>query len=156
MENGGKVELRKRCRPACQPAIVAGAVVLACSGCSLALSTAGGAETPRIIEVAAAEYSGPSGDALESACRNWHLTDRQVATFFELGEAYEQSPYSAFYQLPCSISGKLEADGKAWNFVIDGGGTATWSHGNETRYFGCSAKACEPLVLMLTDFMDPE
>ncbi|MDN5780466.1 MAG: hypothetical protein L0H23_00345 [Luteimonas sp.] len=116
-------------------------------------------ETPgplRVVDVEAPRHGGAEGSPLESACRNWRLSDRDVARFFELSETYAQSPYSAFYQVPCSISGKIEAEGKAWDFVIDGGGTATWSHGNETRYFGCSAKACEPLVLMPTDLMDPE
>ena len=76
--------------------------------------------------------------------------------FFELSERYAESPYSAFYQVPCSISGKIEVEGKTWNFVIGGGGAASWSRGNEIRYFGCSAQACGPLVLMPTDLMDPE
>lgn len=110
----------------------------------------------RVVDVNGPRYGGDEELPLETVCRNWRLSDHEVATFFLLSEQYEESPYSSFYQVPCSISGALEADGKAWDFVIGGGGTATWSDGNETRYFGCSAQACEPLVLMPTDLMDPE
>lgn len=154
---GRRSELsREWCRFAYRSALVAGAFVLAGTACSHASRTVDGAKGPRIVAVAGAEYSGPSGDALETACRNWRLSDRDVARFFELSERYEESPYSAFYQVPCSISGRIEAEGEAWEFVIDGGGTAIWSHENETRYFGCSAQACESLVLMPTDLMNPE
>lgn len=79
-----------------------------------------------------------------------------MGNFFRLSERYDESPYSQFYQLPCSISGELQAEGKTWQFTINGGATATWNHQGVTRYWGCSAKACEALVLMPTDMMNPE
>lgn len=141
-------------RAATRMATVA-AFALATAACGHARPAVDIAQSSRIIEVSRSEYSGPPGDALEVACGAWRLSDRQVATFFKLSRRYEESPYAAFYQVPCSISGKIEAEGKAWDFVIGGGGTATWSHDSETRYFGCGVRACESLVLMPTDFMGP-
>jgi len=110
----------------------------------------------RIVDAGLSRYDGAAGDPLETACRRWRLSAQQVAEFFRLSREYEEPPYSAFYQLPCSISGKLRSEGTTWHFVIGGGGTATWSKGGQTRYFGCSADACEPLVLLPADGMDPK
>lgn len=130
-------------------------IILAGVSCGHARPAGESLQSQEIIEVADAEYVGPPGDPLEAACRDWRLSARQVATFFQLGQRYEQRPYAAFYQVPCSISGKLRAEGKTWDFVIGGGGTAIWTHGEEERHFGCSADACEPLVLLPTDLMGP-
>jgi len=93
--------------------------------------------------------------ALAEACANWQLTKEQVQHFFQLSKAYKESPYSEFYQLPCSIEGVVEADGRTWEFTINAGATAVWWNGEEVRYFGCSAPACEPLVLLMPDGMNP-
>lgn len=77
-------------------------------------------------------------------------------TFFELSEPYKEIPYGSFYQVPCSISGKLKAEEKVWDFVVEGGATATWNIGKETRHWGCTAKACAPLVLAPYDGMNPD
>lgn len=113
-------------------------------------SRADGAEV-RITDIATANYNGAAGDALQDVCQAWHLVER----FFQLSEPYPSNPYSAFYQLPCSVSGKLQAEGKTWTFQINGGATATWRAEDETRYWGCSVEECEPLVLMSTDSMNP-
>ena len=135
------------------------ALTLAGASCGHAQST-GGAQpvpsSPEVIEVADAEYTGEAGDPLEAACRDWRLSKGQVAEFFRLSQRYEQSPYTGFYQLPCSISGRLRSEGAIWDFTIGGGATAIWSNGGQTRYFGCSADACEPLVLLPADGMDPQ
>ncbi|MGH8074049.1 MAG: hypothetical protein ACREO4_08250 [Lysobacter sp.] len=86
----------------------------------------------------------------------WHLGQSQAERFFEISERYEESPYNAFYQVPCSISGELEAEGRSWTFQINGGATAAWTSGDEVRYWGCSDNECEALVLLPTDLMDPE
>lgn len=101
-------------------------------------------------------YSGAPNDPLQAACRRWTLTPLQVERFFAISQRYSDSPYGSFYQLPCSISGKILAEQRAWEFDINGGGTATWVSGNEVRYWGCSAKECEPLILLLTDGMSGE
>lgn len=108
------------------------------------------------MSVAAPHYAGGKDAALQDACSAWHLSATQVERFFQLSESYPSSPYSSFYQVPCSISGELRAEAKTWEFTINGGATATWRTEGETRYWGCSAKACEPLVVLPTDFMDPE
>lgn len=113
-------------------------------------------QSPEVIEVADAEYAASAGDPLEAACGEWQLSGQQVVEFFQLSRQYRQSPYSELYQQPCSISGKLRSEGATGDFVIGGGGTATWSHGGQTRHFGCSAEACAPLVLLHTGLMDPE
>lgn len=99
--------------------------------------------------------SGNKDEALAEACANWRLTKEQVHQFFQISKAYKESPYSEFYQLPCSIDGVVEAEGKTWEFTINAGATAVWRKGEEIRYFGCSVPACASLVLMMPDGMDP-
>lgn len=110
----------------------------------------------RVTRVDASRYEGNRGGTLEEACTNWRLSPVQVARFFRLSQHYQEDPYNAFYQLPCSISGELEAEGKVWRFQINGGATATWTSGEDERHWGCSAKACESLVLLPTDGMNPD
>lgn len=94
-------------------------------------------------------------EALVAECAKWKLTKEQVQRFFQISTSYEENPYSEFYQLPCSIEGVVEAEGKTWEFTINAGATAVLKSGKEVRYFGCSAPACEPLVLMMPDGMEP-
>lgn len=110
----------------------------------------------KVTQVGSARYEGTAGSDEEKACRDWRLTAQEVENFFRLSERYDENPYSQFYQIPCSISGKLNAGEKSWDFVIGGGATATWTDGKETRYWGCAAKACAPLVLMPYDGMNPD
>lgn len=110
----------------------------------------------RVTRVAAAKYEGVVGGSEQAACDGWRLGARQVERFFRLSEHYEESPYSAFYQVPCSISGELQAEGRSWIFQINGGATATWTNGDEVRYWGCSDERCADLVLLATDLMDPD
>lgn len=91
---------------------------------------------------------------LESECSRWSLTPRQVQELFVLSDSYQTSPYSGFYQLPCSISGEAAIEGRVWQFVINGGGIVTLSSGDEVRYLGCRDKRCEPYILLLTDDME--
>ncbi|MDH5823553.1 hypothetical protein QFW77_11205 [Luteimonas sp. RD2P54] len=101
-------------------------------------------------------YHGEPGHPLEEACRTWKLSSSQVQAFFHSADAYEDRPYQRFYQMGCSISGHLQAEGRNWRFAINGGGVATWQEGGTTRHFGCSAKKCESLLLLPTDGMGPE
>jgi hypothetical protein len=98
---------------------------------------------------------GSTDEALVAECAKWKLTRDQVQRFFQISTSYKDSPYSEFYQLPCSIDGVVEAEGQTWEFTINAGATAVWKRGKEVRYFGCSAPACEPLVLMMPDGMEP-
>lgn len=86
----------------------------------------------------------------------WHLAPSQAERFFKISERYEESPYEAFYQVPCSISGELQVERSSWDFQINGGATAIWTSGDETRYWGCSDEQCADLVLLPTDLMDPD
>ncbi|MNM29872.1 hypothetical protein D3C81_404200 [compost metagenome] len=106
------------------------------------------------IRVSAATYAGKTGDMLESQCSAWSLTPGQVQELFALSESYQESPYSQFYQLPCSISGEATLEGRLWHFVINGGGIVTLSNGGEAKYLGCRDKRCEPYILLLTDDME--
>jgi len=111
---------------------------------------------PHVIEVGQTSCSGSAGDAGQSTCRTWHLGEPEAERFFRLSKRYEHNPYSAFYQTDCSIAGKLQVEGRLWKFQIDGGGTASWTDGPEIRYWGCSDRQCEPLMLIATDRMDLE
>ena|GEM_PF-4274530 len=51
-----------------------------------------------------------SDPALQMACQYWNLSAEQVKQFFLLSDKMDTNPYQAFYQLPCSINGKLKAD----------------------------------------------
>lgn len=111
------------------------------------------AHTVGVIKVGAAQYSGGLEDPLHEACRKWTLTPAQVERFFAISKTYSETPYSEFYQLPCAISGELSVEGRTWAFEINGGGTATWTGDGEVRHWGCSAEACETLLLLPTDGM---
>lgn len=128
--------------------------LLSCEASTRAANTTSETDV-RVTYVSSASYKGSFGDALESACANWRLSAQQVERFFQLSERYDEPQYRSFYQIPCSISGKLDAEGKSWDFVIGGGATATWTDGKEIRHWGCAAKACLPLALMPYDGMNP-
>lgn len=130
------------------------AVLTACTS----PTKSGGEDSQRVsaLQVADPVYSGSSDAPLQSACSQWRLSPEQVEQFFNLSSPYPGSPYSSFYQVPCSISGSLEAEGRVWTFEINGGATATWHAGEEVRYWGCSAEACDDLVLLPTDLMQPD
>lgn len=105
------------------------------------------------------EYSSvPKGSdsAMYEACQQWQLTKEQVKRFFQLAESYPEHPYSGYYQIPCKITGTLQEQGQIWQFTIQGGATGTWQKGNTIKYFGCNQAACEPLVIMPTDGMNPD
>lgn len=137
-------------------AIAAASVLLSSCDTSTRVANTTSEAAVRVTQVSPASYQGSSGDVLESACGKWRLSAQQVERFFQLSERSDESSYDAFYQIPCSISGKLDADGKSWNFVIGGGATATWTNENEIRHWGCAEKACGPLVLMPYDGMNPD
>ena len=109
-----------------------------------------------VAKVGPPRYGGAFGDSLQAACDAWQLSAWQVERFFRLSERYASTPYSDFYQVPCSISGELQTDGRIWTFEINGGGAATLRAGGRTRYWGCRAEECGTLVLLEPDLMDPD
>jgi len=128
--------------------------VMVMTGCLSASPRPSSDPSVRVVEVHAPIHLGVDG-AEGSACAAWQLDATQVEQFFRLSEEFEESPYAMFYQLPCKITGRLISEGQSWDFSIDGGGTAVWTDHGRTRHWGCSAKACEPLVLLRTDMMSP-
>lgn len=136
---------------------VSGPVLLSMSFAAMCTAVPAGADPSMMVKhVSDAQYEGPPGDALESACRQWRLSPQQVESFFRHSDEYADLPYAGFYQIPCSISGVLVSGGVEWDFTIGGGATAAWRHGEDVRHWGCSATACAALVLMPTDSMNPE
>jgi hypothetical protein len=134
-------------------------LVFAMVACSPACRLSGNEANPpfevKKIGPSRFEASQSSGrdEALIEACAKWRLTKEQAQRFFRLSKPFEENPYNEFNQLPCSIEGVVEAEGEIWEFIINAAATAFWQHGEEVRYFGCSAPACEPLVLMMPDQM---
>lgn len=108
-----------------------------------------------MLSVGASVYVPDAGrapdPALEAACKTWKLDRDGVARFFNASREYPDGARDAFYALPCTISGQLQAEGKTWSYVINAAATATWTNGTVVRTFGCSASACTPLVLMMPD-----
>lgn len=144
----------QRLRPAVAAALLIPTLLaVACTG---RLTDPSAAHSPDILEVAAPEYHGAAGHPLEAACRDWQLSPSQVQAFFRLADTYQDSPYNRFYQVGCSISGHLQAEGRHWHFAINGGGIATWEDGDTVRHFGCRARECAALLLLPTDEMEPD
>lgn len=84
------------------------------------------------------------------SCRNWKLTDAQVAQFFQKAEPIAGETFHAFYYvLPCDYAGKVTLAGQTYEFVINGGAYGnliTTSKPAVARTFGCRY-ACEEMVL---------
>ncbi|TBV72286.1 hypothetical protein EYC45_15950 [Pseudoxanthomonas winnipegensis] len=120
-----------------------------------AAPAAAGSDNVQVLSVGTSVYVPDAGRAadpgLEAACKAWKLDREGVARFFGASREYPDGTGDAFYALPCTISGQLQADGKTWSYAINAAATATWTRGNVVRTFGCSASACTPLVLMMPD-----
>lgn len=154
----------RRFAPPARPPLLA---MLLLAMLSIAVSTActhapptvthGDERAPSVLRVDPARLDDPQGrePALREACAAWRLDQRQVAAFFAAGREYPDGTHDAFYWLPCSIKGRLRAQGREWDFEINAAATATWTDGDEVRRWGCTAKACEPLVLLMPDEHGP-
>lgn len=140
-------------RPAAALLLGAVAMLTACAGTPATQPAPG---TMRVLDVERPRYHGAVGDPLEKACDAWALSPSQVETFFALAMAYPDRPYTQFYQVGCSLSGRVHRDGREWRFAINGGGTATLQAGDTLRHFGCSAPGCEALLLLPSDGMEPD
>lgn len=106
-----------------------------------------------VLHVASSEYRPPpsaSPDGGEAAaCRAWSLDATQAQAFFRLSRPLAEGELHDFDWLPCSIRGRLQADGREWAFEINAAGTSTWRNGDDTRLLGCDAAACEPYVVLM-------
>lgn len=117
-----------------------------------------------VTRVGTARYEPPTDgrredDSLRQACTDWKLDQAQVARFFALSREYteQEAPqrYAQFYDLPCTIEGQLQAEGRDWVFRINAAATATWKSNDKTRSWGCSVNDCTSLVLMMPDDQAP-
>ncbi|GAB3380124.1 hypothetical protein [Lysobacter fragariae] len=102
-----------------------------------------------------ASQPGAGDEQLPKACSAWRLSKAQVERFFASSSEYPQAKPHEFYDLPCTISGTLTAEGRRWDFTINAAATAVWRSGSDERYWGCRAKACESMVLLMPDDLDP-
>lgn len=76
------------------------------------------------------------------------LDKRQAEQLFALSHELAEGELHDFDWLPCSITGRVETDGRTWDFKINAAGTSLWHSGNQSRMLGCKHAACEPLVIM--------
>lgn len=110
-----------------------------------------------VTRIDAARFDDPQGrePALREACAAWRLDARQVAAFFAASREYPDGLGDGFYWLPCTIKGRLRAQEREWDFEINAAATATWTDGDTVRRWGCTDKACTPLVLLMPDGNGP-
>lgn len=101
------------------------------------------------------DHPESGGNGFPDACKSWQLSPEQVAQFFAAATEYTELPHRSFEQLPCEIAGTLSSEEKSWHYRINAAGTASWTGDGTTRYFGCSAPACQPLVLLMPDNGEP-
>ena len=100
--------------------------------------------------------SSSDAERFPRLCEGWALTPEQVETFFALSSEMDSRAYHHEYDTaPCMIEGGLVDDGRQWAFHINGAAKDYWSDGSDTRYFGCTAAACDALVLVPHIGMDP-
>ncbi|WP_460758955.1 hypothetical protein [Lysobacter fragariae] len=92
---------------------------------------------------------------MPKACSAWRFSKAQVERFFASSREEPEGKAHEFYDLPCTISGTLTAEGRRWDFTINAASTALWRNGGDERYWGCRAKACESMVLLMPDDLDP-
>lgn len=102
-----------------------------------------------------AQSPAPEQASLVRACKAWRLSAADATRFFTLAREYPDGLGDGYYWLPCSIKGRLLADGRAWDFEINAAATATWRDGETTRRWGCSDRACAPMALLMPDGNDP-
>jgi len=134
--------------------------LLACSTAPHATTDAMRPGTLRITEIQPARMqdsndSASERESLARACKAWRLSKADAARFFALAQEYPDGLGDAYYWLPCSIKGRLIADGRAWDFEINAAATATWHDGETYRRWGCSAAACAPMALLMPDGNGP-
>jgi hypothetical protein len=75
------------------------------------------------------------------------MSKQQAETFFSLSKTIADVEVHEYDMLPCTITGRLSAAGREWDFEINAGATSIWKNQQELRRFGCSDAACDALVL---------
>lgn len=106
-----------------------------------------------MLEIAPARYIPREGAQRsvteESACSAWSLDRRQAESFLAMSEPLSEGRLHDFHWLPCSIAGRVRAEGREWTFEINGAGTSVWRSGDDSRLLGCASSACEPFVILM-------
>src|SRR5690606_17215425 len=122
-------------------------------GCQQQVRPASAASDFSVLEIAKPVYSpapGARASADEQAmCSAWSLDAGQAESFFRLSNPLGEGELHDYDWLPCSISGRVRAQGTVWDFEINAAGTSTWRNGDEARQLGCSQAACEPFVILM-------
>jgi len=137
----------------CAGAALALALATFAAACATAPPAAPAGTAVEVLRIESAAFDDPAGRdaALRPACMAWRLDQRQAAAFFAASHELAEGEYHDFYWLPCTIGGRLRAEGREWSFSINAAGTAVWRDGDTVRQWGCSAPACEPLVLLMPE-----
>lgn len=108
------------------------------------------------VSAAAVDHSAGDATRFPDACDHWSLTETQVEAFFALSSEVDSRIYHHDYETSrCMITGELIDNDRRWTFRINGAAKGYRSDGSTTRYFGCTASECEPLVLIPHIGMNP-
>lgn len=122
-------------------------------GCHPQVRPASSASDFTVLEIAKPVYlpaQGKRASADEQAmCSAWSLDADEAESFFRLSKPLVEGELHDFDWLPCSIRGRVRAEGVVWDFEINAAGTSTWNNGDEARLLGCSQAACEPFVILM-------
>lgn len=122
-------------------------------GCHLQARPASAASDVTVLEIAKPVYLPAQGNRAstdeQAMCSAWSLDAGEAASFFRLSEPLGEGELHDFDWLPCSIKGRVQAEGVVWDFEINAAGTSTWRSGDEARLLGCPQAACEPFVILM-------
>lgn len=123
---------------------------------SLLTGTAGSpAMDITVLQVGAAAYQPSPGSTPSAsdaaACQAWSLDAQETGSFLALSTVLPEGALHDFSWLPCTISGRMQAEGREWAFEINAAGTSIWRAGDETRLMGCRQRACEPFVILMPE-----
>ncbi|MDH5833412.1 hypothetical protein [Luteimonas kalidii] len=103
----------------------------------------------------AAEYrptgAAPAAPDEAALCQGWALDAHQLEVFFALSRPLAEGELHDFDWLPCSIRGRLRAEGREWTFEVNAAATSIWRSGDETRLLGCDRRECETYVLLMPE-----
>lgn len=124
-------------------------------GCHPQARADSGASDVTVLEISKAVYQPAQGAARlakeEAMCSAWSLDKAQAASFFGLSRELREGELHDFDWLPCTIKGRVRAQGRIWEFEINAAGTSIWRNGEQARMLGCAQAACEPFVLLMPD-----
>jgi hypothetical protein len=104
----------------------------------------------RVLSISSVEIDATASaqDGAPEICRTWSLTKDQAEKFFSFSTELDARTYYHEYDTaPCKLRGVVRAEGKAWEFTVNGAAKAVWVSGEDIRYLGCGTPSCEPLVM---------